>query len=95
MKSDSILKIIVVLAIVSVVCWLIIEHGVKKWSCNEGQCEKVIGGDFSSLEKCRNSCASAKCSKPRYVRFSPKLDIMFIEPRSETVKNKVHKTDRM
>jgi len=53
---------IVVLAVV----YLIIEFQLKKWSCNEGNCEKVIGGDYDSKSDCINSCAS----KTKTVRFA-------------------------
>jgi hypothetical protein len=52
-----------ILLAIGITIYLIIEYGVKKWKCNEGHCEKVIGGDFSSLEKCRNSCAMKQSYK--------------------------------
>ena len=57
-RCVNVLTVLAVLFSVGIIIYLIIEHGVKKWKCNEGHCEKVIGGDFSSLEKCRNRCAN-------------------------------------
>jgi len=50
------LIILVILIAIGVAIYLIIEFKVKKWKCTEGKCEKVIGGDFSSLEKCKELC---------------------------------------
>lgn len=52
----KILFIISILIALTVITYLVIEFKVKKWKCTEGKCEKVIGGDFSSLEKCRKMC---------------------------------------
>lgn len=30
------------------------------WDCVEGDCEKVLGGEFKSYEQCRNRCADNK-----------------------------------
>jgi hypothetical protein len=57
-RCGTALTVLTVLLVAGLVIYLIIEHGVKKWKCNEGHCEKVIGGDFSSLEKCRNRCSA-------------------------------------
>ena len=56
-KSLIILAILVVLGVST---YLIIEFKVKKWKCTEGKCEKVIGGDYASLDKCRNGCKVKK-----------------------------------
>jgi hypothetical protein len=52
-------KALIILAVciaIGVTVYLVIEFKVKKWKCTEGKCEKVIGGDYSSLEKCKNQC---------------------------------------
>ena len=60
MKRNILLIIIFILIVVGVIVYLVIEYGLKKWRCVEGRCEKVIGGDFSSLEKCRTQCSVAQ-----------------------------------
>ena len=45
-----------ILVVLGVITYLVIEFKVKKWKCKEGKCEKVIGGDYSSLEKCKQQC---------------------------------------
>lgn len=50
------LIILSILISIGIAIYLIIEFKVKKWKCTEGTCEKVIGGDFASLEKCRKMC---------------------------------------
>lgn len=56
-------KVIIGLAIficIAIATYLIVEFKVKKWKCTEGKCERVIGGDFSSLDKCKNMCKIKK-----------------------------------
>lgn len=38
-----------------VIIILLIQFVFKKWKCNNGTCEKVLGGDYSSLKDCKES----------------------------------------
>lgn len=48
---------IVVLIAVGIGIYLIVEYKVKKWSCVEGKCEKILRGQHSSLEQCQQQCS--------------------------------------
>ena len=48
--------------IIGISTLFLVEYKFKRWRCNEGQCEKVIGGDFSSLLECQNTCYSQPSS---------------------------------
>lgn len=39
------------------------KEGMYGWSCTEGHCERVLNGDHSSLEKCRDFCMKKKGKK--------------------------------
>ena len=54
---------ITIVAIIIILCFVTKESNSCKWSCNEGQCEKIIDGDFTSLEKCKKHCAKRKDCK--------------------------------
>lgn len=64
MNQRIVVSIVIILSM-SLAIYLIIEYGVKKWKCVEGTCEKVIGGDFSSLEKCKSQCQRYKSTHHR------------------------------
>lgn len=54
--NKILLWIIGITVILGIGAYLLIEFKFKKWRCREGKCEKVLGGDFSSLDKCKESC---------------------------------------
>ena len=66
------------LLVLVVSIYLIIEFAVKKWKCTEGQCEKVLGGTYSSRSKCQTSCKKPKQDeKPsKQVRFKEMVDVI-------------------
>ena len=49
------------LIIVGVLFWN--RNKSKKWSCVEGTCERIIGGDYESLQDCQQSCKIKKKEK--------------------------------
>lgn len=36
----------------------IMEFAMKKWKCVNKKCIKVLGGDYSSKDKCEDTCES-------------------------------------
>ena len=65
------MKGLVILAIflaIGVTAYLIVEFKLKKWKCSEKGCEKVMGGDFASLEKCKQQCAVKQSYKSTHQR---------------------------
>lgn len=54
---NYILIILLVLLVLAVGTWLVIEYGLKRWSCTrEGGCERVIGGHFKTKQECEKQC---------------------------------------
>ena len=74
----TLIVVVGVLIAVGIGIYLVVEYKVKKWSCVEGKCEKILNGDHSSLEKCQQQCALKKQpftrppkEKGKRVTFSP------------------------
>lgn len=71
---------ILILIAVGIGIYLVVEYKVKKWTCVEGNCTKIINGDHSSLEKCQQQCSMKKQSftrpkeREKRVTFSPVVD---------------------
>lgn len=53
---NKILITIAILVAIGVAVYIIVEYKIKKWSCVEGTCERVLNGEHSSLEKCQQQC---------------------------------------
>ena len=60
MEDDTFLYIITFFVFGGAVALILIEYVFKKWKCKEGKCEKVFGGDYSTLKEC---LASKECVK--------------------------------
>ena len=60
MDDNTFLYIITFFVFGGVVALVLIEYVFKKWKCKEGKCEKVFGGDYSTLKEC---LASKGCIK--------------------------------
>jgi len=56
MNEDTVLYIITFLLAAGVITLLLIEYVFKKWSCKDGDCEKVLGGEFSTHKECIDKC---------------------------------------
>lgn len=67
MDDDTFLYIITFFVFIGAVALLLIEYVFKKWKCKEGKCEKVFGGDYSTMKEC---LASKECAK-KQVQSSP------------------------
>jgi hypothetical protein len=61
--STTFLYGLLFIAVAFTITYLIIQFVVKKWKCVGKTCEKVIGGDFDSLESCQQTCSSDKVNK--------------------------------
>jgi hypothetical protein len=55
MNVQNIIIIIIIIPISIIIICLLYIFKVKKWKCIEGKCELVLGGDYSSIEKCQKS----------------------------------------
>ena len=53
---NTVLIVLTTISVFSLILFMIVEYGLKKWKCTEGQCEKMLGGDYSSKEECENHC---------------------------------------
>lgn len=60
MDDDTFLYIITFFVVIGSIALLLIEYVFKKWKCKEGKCEKVFGGDYSTVKEC---LASKECAK--------------------------------
>ena len=69
MNNTVLLSIIVILSI-TIAIYFVVEFKIKKWSCVEGKCERVLGGDYTSANECEQKCANSK-AKNKKVTFSP------------------------
>jgi hypothetical protein len=60
MDDDTFLYIITFFVVIGSIALILIEYVFKKWKCKEGKCEKVFGGDYSTIKECLASkdCAS-------------------------------------
>ena len=67
MNDDYFLYIMSFLLFAGVTSVLLIQFVFKKWKCNKGTCEKVLGGDYSSLRQCKES---AECNSPSTVNLN-------------------------
>ena len=65
-----ILFILAIILIVGIIAFVIYQNK-KKWKCTEKSCERVIGGDYDTREKCLQKCSEKKVVKQ--VTFSEPL----------------------
>jgi hypothetical protein len=64
MKDDTFIYLITFGIFTVTVIFLLIEYVFKKWKCNEGKCEKVILGDYSTIKECIESKECNKNTEP-------------------------------
>lgn len=58
MNRNAILYFFSFIAISSIIFVLVMELALKKWKCtDQKKCVRVLGGDYDSEGKCRDSCS--------------------------------------
>jgi hypothetical protein len=60
MNDDTFIYFITFFVFIMTVFFLLIEYVFKKWKCNEGKCQKVILGDYTTMKECLES---KECNK--------------------------------
>jgi len=58
MSKNTVLLFCTILVIGVLIFTFIMEFGMKKWKCVDKKCIKVLGGDYSSKDKCEEVCQS-------------------------------------
>jgi hypothetical protein len=87
----NILYVFSFLLIVGVVIILLLEYIFKKWKCIDGNCEKVIGGDYSDYNKCNAKCNSSKQQNTVTLQQSDRVNNPYQEPHNN--RNCDHETE--
>lgn len=62
-KKYLLILTMVFISLIIVGVWYWNRNKSKKWSCVEGTCERIIGGDYESLQDCQQSCKIKKQEK--------------------------------